>query len=232
MSRLLRTAYQLRYHAFSGWALDRWLATLAFAAALLVLLSGPQHMGWPARLFGGLLLLAGLALLVLRRWAAARMYVVFRPHPGLLAPAGEPLDPTDKISLHVTGEFEVEGKRHFFADLFAYWRTFATREHAIMAIRRPARYLLIGAAPGQDMGMWYVFIRPALLTSVTAGELAWGGLRRPALEVCYRPASAEKPSGGRRLLRLRAPQGERQVVYLAFEEQPALLRVWADLLAD
>jgi hypothetical protein len=232
VSRLLRTAYQLRYHVLAGWALDRWLATLAFAAALAVLLSDLQHVGWPARLFGAVLLLAGLALLVLRRWAAVRMYVVFMSDRALPAPSAEALDPTDKISLQVTGEFEVEGKRHFFAHLLAYWRTFATGEHAVMAIRRPSRYLLVGAAPGEDLGMWYIFIRPAMVVSVTAGELVWGRLRRPALEVCYQPASAEKPSGWRRLLRLRTPQSKRRAVYLAFEEQPSLLRVWADLLAN
>jgi hypothetical protein len=232
VSRLLQAAYQLRYHMFAGWALDRWLATLAVAAALLVWLSGRQPLDWPAWLFGGLLLLAGLVLLVLRRWAAGRMYLVFLPRAGLPAPAGEALDPTDKISVRVTGEFEVEGKRQFFADLLAYWRTFTTREHTVMGIRHPSRYLLVGATPGQDIGMWYMFIQPAMLIAVTAGQLAWGGLCRPALEVCYEIASAGKPSGWRRLLRRRAPAGARRVVYLAFEEQPALLRVWADLLAD
>ena len=232
VSWLLRTAYQLRYHEFAGWALDRWLATFALAAALLVWLFGRQSLGRPVWFLAGLLLLVGLAVLVLRRWAAARMYVVFRPQPTLPAPPGRPLDPTGKVSLHATGAFEVEGRQHFFADLLAYWRTFATREHAVMAIIHPSRYLLVGATPGQDLGMWYIFFQPAMRTAVTAGELAWGRQCRPALEVRYQLPSARKPPAWRRFLRRPAAEGRPRVVYLAFDDQPSLQQVWADLLAD
>ena len=50
MSRLLRIAYRLRYHEFAGWALDRWLMTLAFAAGLLIWLAGRRDPGWTAGL--------------------------------------------------------------------------------------------------------------------------------------------------------------------------------------
>ncbi len=232
MSRLLRIAYQLRYHSFAGWALDRWLATLLVVAALLVWLAGRQRTEWPDWSLAGLLLLAGAAVLALRRWAAGRMYVVFLPDAGSPVPGGQALDPAQKIALRASGEFEVEGKQRFFADLFAYWRTFATREHAVMAIRPRSRYLLLGRAAAEDLGMWYIFIQPPMLTAVSAGELAWGGRCRPALEVRYRLPSAGRQAAWRRLLGRPAPDGERRLLYLAFNDQPARLRVWADLLAD
>jgi hypothetical protein len=232
LSRLLRTLYQLRYHEFAGWELDRWLATLTIGAGLLVWLIGRSDPGPTAMLESATLALVGIAVLLLRRWAAGRMYVVFRPQPECPAPSGLALDPTDKISLRVTGEFEVEGKQHFFADLLAYWRTFATREHAVMAIQHASRYLLLGSMPGRDVGMWYIFFQPAMLTGVAPGQLIWGGQGRLALRVSYNLPLTVQPSLLRSLLRLPVETSERRLVYLAFDDEPGRSQVWADLLAD
>ena len=233
MSRLLRTMYRLRYHTFADWALDRWLMTLAFGAGLLIWLAGRRDPGWTAALESGVLALIGLIILFLRNWAAGRMYVDFKPQPSSSPPPpGAALDPNDKIALHVTGVFEVEGKQHFFAGLLAYWRTFATREHSIMAIQHPSRYLLLGSIPARDTGMWYIFFAPSLLSGITPGELSWDGLRRPALQVCYAIPLAIDPPAWRRILQLPVQTSERRLLYLVFDDRPAQLRVWADLLAD
>jgi hypothetical protein len=235
MAGLLRVAYRLRYHRFAGWSLDRWLVTLLLLAACLSLLLGRSRM--PASQFGGADSLWGLwltaagcaflalAVLAMRAWAAQRMYMLFtrRPDP---PPSGRALDPTEKVLLHATGQFEVEGKSHFFADILAYWRTFATREHAVMAIVHASRYLLLGTIPGEDLGMWYIFFRPEMLRSVVAGELRFGSVRRPALLVTYQPALSGAGQGRRG-----TKASPLQSVYLAFDDPAARSCVWADLLA-
>jgi hypothetical protein len=141
--------------------------------------------------------------------------------PPDLPPAARRLDPADKIAIYPTGQFEVEGKSAVFADLLAYWRSFASREHTIMAIVRPSRFLLLGKTAAHDIGMWYVFFTPGMITAITPGTIAFGPTRRLALRVTYWPASGRKP-----------PQPISRVLYIGFPDEIARQAVWADMLAD
>ncbi len=262
----LRLAYDLRIHRLAGWALDAWAAMLPMAAAALLLArwllaSGPSPQrrlaedGWPILPAGhwlGLaaLLLAAGAALWLRLWAARRRYGIFLPDASAPPPGPAALDPGDKVKLYATGRFTVQGKSRVFAGLLAYWRTFATREHAVMAIAHASRFLL-ARRPEADVGMWYLFLKPADIEAITPGRLTTGRVTRPALRVAYR-AAASGPSPQRRLAedagrdagrsarrslaeRVRgSPTEGRPVIEtadLGFDDEPARARVWADLLA-
>ena len=102
--------------------------------------------------------------------------------------------------MRATGYFEVEGKVHFFAHILAYWRTFATREHAIMAIVPASNFLWFGSVPDTDVGMWYIFFRPEVIREVCGGELYFGDRSSPALCLTYhRPETVSpKRKAGRR----------------------------------
>ncbi len=224
----LRMLYQLRVHRLGPWPWDRWGVTLAWGAAGLLLLRWIQR-GQPILpawhwLVLGLLIATGGALLVARQWAAARAYVVFEPQEGLPPPPAQALDPADKLPLRATGRFEVQGKLRFFADLLAYWRTFATREHTIMAIAHPSRFLLLGTIPENDLGMWYIFFRPEETQAIAPGRLSFGAAARPALRVTHRAL----PAPGRK----RRIQPVLVTTYLAFDDEATRAFVWADLLAD
>lgn len=229
-ARWLKLAYGLRYHRLGSWALDGWLsALLALAAGYLVLSDRlrPPALAWGA---AGVLAILAAAVPFLIARAAERSFVVFAPDASSSMPAPQPSDPSDKVLLHATGQFEVEGKSHFFADLPAYWRTFATREHAIMAIVGRARFLLLGTMPARDTGMWYIFFRPETVQAVEAGRIAFGRACRPALHVGYlRPPVV---GAKRRWLGLRPPPGAGPAdVYLGFDDEGTRQAVWADLLA-
>jgi len=224
---LLKIAYQLRHHCLGEWPLDRWAVSLALIAAAIIplrwlLLDRPQTpLAWAS-----LVLLVGAAIGVstLRYWAARRGYVAFEQQSDLPPPATRRLDPADKIPVYPTGQFEVEGKSAVFADLLAYWRSFASREHTIMAIVRPSRFLLLGKTAAHDIGMWYVFFTPGMITAITPGTIAFGQTRRLALRVTYRftpPASGRKP-----------PQVISQVLHIGFSDEIARQAVWADMLED
>jgi hypothetical protein len=175
-----------------------------------------------------LILLAG-GWLWLRGWAARRQHVLFLPQPEP-PPAGQALDPTDKILIRATGRFEVEGKSHFFVELLAYWRTFATREHAVMAIVHKSRFLGLMRWPEDELGMWYIFFRPEAIEAITPGRLTFGTAQRQALGVRYRSAPAETGISGRKSRRPAKSLSE--TTYLTFDDDAARRRVWADLLAD
>ena len=226
-ARLLRLAYELRHHRFSGWALDRWGATLALGGALFFLVQwllrarpavAPWH--WPVLV---LLALVGGGLVLLRTWGRRRSYVVFRAQPDLPLPAPRRLTPADKVPLHATGHFEVEARPGFFAGLLAYWRTFASGEHAVMAIQHPSRFLWLGSVPAEEIGMWYIFFRADAVVTVTPGVLAFGAGSGPGLRVSY---LSEVPAPGRS----KKPKSVTAVAYLAFAGEADRQHVWADLL--
>jgi hypothetical protein len=223
----LKIAYQLRHLCLGEWPLDRWAVTLALIAAAiiplrwLVLDRSQTPPEWVL-----LLLLLGIAIGVsyLRQWAVQRGYVIFELQSELPLPAPRRLDPVDKVAVHPTGQFEVEGKSAVFADLLAYWRSYASREHTIMAIVHPSRFLLLGKTAARDLGMWYVFFTPDMISAIAPGTIAFGRTQRLGLRVAYRftpPASGRKP-----------PQPVFRVLYIGFDDETARQAVWADMLAD
>jgi hypothetical protein len=228
-ARIFELAYQLRLHRMGGWALDRWAVTLAWGASAFILTRWAWR-GQPALpawhwLVLSLLLLGGAAVMALRGWAARRSYVIFLPEPGLALPAPLPLLPEDKIPLRATGRFDVQSRERLFADLPAYWRTYASREHAVLAIQHPSRFLLLGHSRDGDAGMWYAFIPPAAIREVMPGQLRYGRQVDPGLRVVYRrqpPAMEGK----------RSPKAVVAMIYLAFEDEASRATVWADLAVD
>lgn len=203
------------------------MVSLAWGAAIVLLLQWLLR-GMPALplwhwLLGALLVLSGAGLLALHAWAARRSYVLFTPETGSHAPEPCALAPEDKIALRAAGRFEVEGRTAFLAGLQAYWRSFGTREHVVMAIRHPSRFLLLGRVPLEQVGMWYMFIPAEAVETISAGRLAFGTVAGPALRLVYR--RIERGPDARKM-----PKPVRERVYLMFEEEPMRERVWADLL--
>jgi hypothetical protein len=208
---LFRICYQLRSHRWNGWPLDYWLSfgfVLVAGLASLGIVPGQR-----ATIYGMAAALLVLWALVL--WARRNGFVMFQtqdfpPNPG----PTEPLHPADKVELRASGGFEVEGNERQFSDLLAYFRTFATREHAVMAIVPPSRFLLLGSRPEQEVGMWYIFFRPQQILDLAPGILRFGLQARPALRVAY--------------------QGEdgRKTVHLSFDDHATRQRIWADLERD
>ncbi len=229
--RILKLAYLLREHRIGEWSLERWGVTLAWAAAALLLLlwwlrGAPALPPWHWAVLV-LLLAIGVALLLLRAGGALASYVVFSPEADLAPPPGEALQPADKVLVHATGHFEVEGRQGFFANLLAYWRTFASREHAVLAIAHASSLLGLARRPVEKVGMWYVFFRPEVIEAVTPGRLAFGARVSPGLRIVYRYTPPVAEDGKRRA----RPREVRRTLYLACEDEAARRRIWADLLA-
>ena len=224
---LLKIAYQLRHHCLGEWSLDRWAVSLALIAAAIIslrwfLFSTPTvWRDWAILL---LLLAVVIGVSTLEAWGRRRMYVAFEPQVEL-PPALRRLDPADKVAVYPTGQFEVEGKSAVFADLLAYWRTFASREHTVMAIVHRSRFLLLGQTPGRKLGMWYVFFTPEMIEAITPGTIAFGGAQRLGLRVAYRHTPSQ--AGPRK-----ASKPVTQILYIGFADEAARQAVWADMLAN
>jgi hypothetical protein len=234
----LKLAYQLRVHRAGAWGLDLWLIGLALLGAGGSLAAWPLHTGgdlaqrWP---WGLAFLGLASALLALRVVGQKQQYVKFAPDDGAVAPPGACLDPKARILIHASGPFSVAGRRQGFTDLLAYWRTFASREHAVMAIVHPSRYLLVGEIPAGLTGMWYFFATPESIREIIAGVVTFGRVTGPALRVrCDEPPSP-LPSPLRSSGTLRGRRQRRPApcdLFLRFGDEAARDLVWADLLAD
>ncbi len=235
--RMLKLAYRLRYHYWGYWSLEGWLTGLGLAGAVLALARR-----LPEYLAGGSLALwalpalpvaLALAVKLYARWAAAATYLIFTPESGVTAPVPHALLPADKVLIRASGRFEVQGKSHFFAGLLAYWRTFASREHAVMAIVHPSRFLLFGTMPERDQGLWYIFFCPDKMLALRPGRITFGRDQQLALQVTYQPPRPPSPPSRRRNARPRPrPLPPPETVYLTFDDEASRAQVWADLLAD
>lgn len=209
----LRWLHDLDKHQWLETSLFAWLVSSLFLFAMVL------GLAWGS-LALSLVLVGGVVWLFISRWWGRRhFYVHFVPTPSLPPTISqEPLWPTDKLLLHVTGHLAVEGKEGDFSRLIAYYRTFETREHAIMARQTPSRFLMGRVSP-EVLGMWYLFVTPDELTDVVGGRLYFGTQPEPALRLHIRRLNEKgKPA--------------EEVAYLSFAGEEDRARVWADLLID
>jgi hypothetical protein len=226
MGAIYQLLYQLNHHQVSGWPLDRWLM------AGLVGLGVVAGLGWlPA---GRWLLVAAAVVLVLgivlRRLAQRRDYVHFVAGVPGAAEAHTPLAALEHVPVYATGRFEVNDEARRFSALPAEYTSFAVREHAILARVRPARFLLVGRWPEEQIGMWYIFFPPKAIRAVQPGHLAFGRRVRPALRVEIEVI--KKAENGQSLRSAAKDRVYNDVVYLAFDSAHDCQRVWSNLVAD
>jgi hypothetical protein len=231
---LLKASYQLRRHLWAGLPLDRWLAVLLLMGAGLM---APGLI--PGGVAGAVICAVLLAfVLALPLWAQKRSYLAFHFTAGNRRPDlhPTPLSPSDKLSVRATGLFEVEGKERSFTELQAYFRSFQTREHAIMAVVPASRLLLVGQWPAADAGMWYIFFKSTELRQIAAGDSYFGRQPRPALRLTVEQTLPPKHSPLEAWGVVRSdkpkPRLRQQVIYLSFDSTEARDRVLANLLAD
>lgn len=220
----LRGAFPLLY------ALHRFrLGGLTPMRLILAVLIGLSALSATGALPGGRwAALPWLALAALLIWVGARArrsdYVAFQEADCPKIAAGR-LHPDDKVALHATGQFTVEGKYQRHTWLPGFYRTFATSEHALLCLARQRNWLLLAQSPGDEPGMWYAFIAPYEITRIRWGELRFGVHHAPALAVDYHLIL---PAEGRR----KREQVRAEIVYLAFANAEDAALVLADLLVD
>ncbi|MGQ9456719.1 MAG: hypothetical protein ACUVWW_03005 [Anaerolineae bacterium] len=207
---LFRVAYNLNRHRWGDLPLAvAWTGFLLLSAAVV----GWGGLGLPRGVALGLVALAvGVAALSLLGRLTG--YVRFRQTP-LPPPAKPPvpLVPTDKVAHRASGWFEVEGKRRYLVEVPAWFRTFETREHAVMAYVAPSRFFP-GHWPEHEVGMWYIFFLPQQIQRVEAGEVLFGARPRLGLRVEYRD------------------KDRTETVLLSFDSEDDRQRIYADLVRD
>lgn len=205
-----RLAYNLNRHRWGDLPL-----AVAWVGFLLVL-AAVAWWGWLGLPRGVAVLPAALAVGVVALSLLGRLtgYVIFREGvlPSPAAPP-QPLVPTDKIAHRASGWFEVEGKRRYLVEVPAWFRTFETREHAVMAYVAPSRFFP-GHWPEHEVGMWYIFFLPQQIQRVEAGEVLFGARPRLGLRIEYQN------------------KDRTETVLLSFDSEDDRQRIYADLVRD
>jgi hypothetical protein len=207
--------YSLTRRQFVGLPLIRWLYGLLLAAALLCLLL-PSYGGWAATA-----MLALAAALWVWQWTARRgSYVRFTPLP---APPVEPrpLLPSAKLPVYVSGLLAVENKARLFGGLPGFYRTFGTREHALICQVRRAG---LTSWPEEELGLWYAFFTAGHVHGLRTGEIAFDRRSLPGFALDYTPP---QPLGGKKK---RRPQ--RLTLYVAFPQAADFYTALADLAVE
>jgi len=176
--------YWLGWAEMGGHRLRRWVVVAAVLLSILLLLLRTPGIAWIVLIFGVLLALVYLLPSFYRRTGFVRF--VAESAPARLD--AERLPPANKVAVHVSGVLTVAGKRRSFLWLPAYYRTFATREHALLCLCRDRRILGIGAPPEADVGLWYAFWHGNQIVELTQGEVGTGRRTHPGIRLIYQPA--------------------------------------------
>ena len=192
---------------------------------LLLVIGAMGGLGFvPGRFFTtGLCLVLFVSFIWLRSHCRSRDYVQFRE---LATPSvtPQPLAPRDSVPIHASGYFTVEEKSERFTWLQGYFRTFATREHAVICLVQPKRFLL-AEWPEKDVGMWYVFFFPKSVRSVRCGMVSYGRITQTCLAIEHEILIPKRGRFSRERTVL-------ETVLLASPTEEDTRRILADLLHD
>lgn len=207
-------------HYIGGTTLFRYLLWIPVLLAI-VWFSGLLPLRWVG---GTVFILLALALVIVLRRSRSRDFVHFHelPRPDVTP---QPMDAQDKVPVHATGFFEVEGKQQRHTWLPGYYRTFATREHALLCLVQERQFMRISRRLADETGMWYVFFRGNVIQSVRWGELHFGNQPRQAIAVDYQVTVPPKN-------RFQRERTITETIYMAVQDQEHGLRILADLLHD
>ena len=217
----LRTwLYGLNQRQLAGVPVVRWWLILLFGATVLWAVGGLPGHWWVATSTGGLWLL----LLGLTYYWRRRDFVRFAPLP---LPAVTPamLNPQAKVVMYATGLFSVENKYRRFTWLPGFYRTFATREHALLCQLRQPKWGLFGQLPSENIGLWYIFFTPETVLKVDYGQLYFGSQDKVAIAITYRITVPKRN-------RFQPEQIRNEVIYLAVETEQDAAIIMADLLYE
>lgn len=210
--------YALTRARWLGISLLRWIFLLLIGLALI----------WPLSRFPGgwavsLLWLMVVAVLGLTARVQQRRYFTAFQAQEIAWPLPHALSPGDKRPVYVTGALSVQEKMRPFTALSGFYRSFATREHALLCRVQERRVLGIATWPEEEVGLWYAFFTPQQIITIQPGTQTIG--RRPllALAVTYWPTPplAAKPR-----------QTPATTLYLAFPNSDDHAAVLADLIVD
>lgn len=212
--------YRLSHHEFAGQSFLRWLqiALLLWGgAALLNWLPG----GRPA-MAAALLVVA--ALVAANHYWRQRDFITFAPEETpLVTPATLPSEA--KLPIWASGYFSVENRHRHFTWLQGFFRTFPSREHAVICLKQPSRLLGIGKSPAAETGMWYSFFKPEDVEEVRWGKIHFGPEQLTGLVISY---TVHIPKRGW----LRPAKDVHKHTYLACPEEEDARSILADLLYD
>ncbi|MEZ4865452.1 MAG: hypothetical protein R3C14_29350 [Caldilineaceae bacterium] len=203
-----------------GIPLLRWLMGVDVVLAVVWAVGKLPGQWWVVAL---LLALLSALLAALHYWRRRDFVTLVVEQPPIPVPA--PLPAQEKLPLYVTGYFGVENKYQRFTWLPGFYRTFATREHALLCQVTPRQSLPLGRWPGEEVGLWYIFFMPRDISRVAWGQLCFGRRAQRMIAITHQITI---PKRGR----FRPEQQREETVYLALESETDALTIWADLHHD
>jgi len=210
--------YHLSRQQVAGLPVLRWLYLLIGACTLLTLFL-PTPWLWL-----GVLSPLSITALWLWEWSARRRnYIHFTPlPPPPVVPVA--LSPSVKLPVYVSGLLAVENKARPFAGVPGFYRTFGTREHALLCQARRRSLLKLASWPAEEEGLWYAFFTAAHVHGLQTGVIAFDRRSLPGFALDYTPA---QPLGSKRR---RKPQ--RLTLYVAFPRQEDFQAALGDLAVE
>jgi len=212
--------YQVSRYQLGSMPLLNWVRWALFCGALLWASGWLPGRWWVTGLCVALLLLSLTIQMRLRK----RDFVNFQATT-LPTPAPLRLEPAHKIPIYATGLFSVENKYQRYTWLPGFYRTFATREHALLCQVAAHKFLQVMAWPESETGLWYVFFMPGDIQQIRWGELRFGKTVRPAIAITYQVTIPKQGRARKDVVRT-------ETIFLALQNEADGHTLLADLCFD
>lgn len=222
---LRTTLYNFTFTYLAGVTLFRWMVILLSGLFVLFLFAEPSYWIPTFVVWLGFV----VALLLWRRHWQNTDFVRFEAGsaPSMEESTFQPIrmEPDQKVPVHVTGLFSVEEREGRFTWMPGFYRTFATREHALLCQHQDRKFLGVSKPDEETVGMWYIFFRPADIVQLQWGKLSFGASPAPAIAVTRQVEGTVKKRFGREKV-------VHETLYMTFADENDRKQVWADLHAD
>ena len=212
--------YQVSRYRLGGMPLLNWVRWALFCCALIWASGWLPGRWWVTGVCTALLLLSLTIQMQLRR----RDFVSFQATALPTTPQSV-LNPAHKLPIYATGLFSVENKYQRYTWLPGFYRTFATREHALLCQVAARKFLQVAEWPESETGLWYVFFMPSDIKQIHWGELRFGKTVRPAIAITYQLTI---PKQGR----ARKDATRAETIFLAVQNKADGHTLLADLCFD
>ena len=217
--------YNISRHTFSDIVLSRWLSLLLLLIGV-VWYVGQLPLRW---IMPTLCLFAIIVLVGAIHYWRKRDFVRFI-EGALPTVSPEILLYEEKIPIHVTGYLTVENRGERYTWVPGFYRSFATREHALLCMVPDRQYIRIGRWsigrwPFEQVGMWYAFFSAADITQIRWGQLRFDHSSRPALAIDH---TVIVPARNR----IQREKTITETLYIVCQQEEQAKRILADLQYD
>ncbi len=133
-----------------------------------------------------------------------------------------------RLPVYVTGRLSVEGRDRRYTCVPGFYKTFATREHALLCQLRDRKVFRSLRWPIDEVGMWYAFFNPRDVIAYRRGKLIFGANPLPTLAIEIERCQTK----AKRFSSETKEDCEVETLFISSEDENVLEQIASDIYSD